>query len=49
MDEHELHDNITIALELNLMTQEQVVSEFRELLAKDLAVAAIRYDEFTKN
>ncbi len=41
-------EDITIGLELNLMSQEQVVSEFRELVSKDLATAALRYNDFAQ-
>jgi hypothetical protein len=47
MDDSETED-IIVGLELNLMTQEQVVSEFRELVSKDLALAAIKYYDFTQ-
>jgi hypothetical protein len=47
MGENEIED-ITVGLELHLMTQEQVVSEFRELVSKDLSTAAIKYYEFAQ-
>lgn len=45
MDEHDV-ENVAIGLEMNLLSQEQVVSEFRELVLRDMAAAALRYDEF---
>lgn len=39
-------DDVSIGLELNLLTQEQVVSEFRKLVGKDMAAATMRYGEF---
>jgi hypothetical protein len=46
-NEHNIED-IHLGLELNLMTQEQVVSEFRSLVSKDLGMAAIQYDQFAQ-
>lgn len=40
--------DINVGLEMILMAQEQVVSEYRELVSKDLAHAAIRYAEFAQ-
>ncbi|HRN97305.1 MAG TPA: hypothetical protein PLZ58_02560 [Candidatus Saccharibacteria bacterium] len=45
MDEQCVND-IATGIEINLMTQEQVVSEFRNLASKDLAFAALHYGEF---
>ncbi|HRQ86579.1 MAG TPA: hypothetical protein PLY16_00540 [Candidatus Saccharibacteria bacterium] len=41
-------EDIIIGLELSLMTQEQVVSEFRELVSKDIGFAALKYGEFAQ-
>jgi len=47
MDEDKA-EGITLGVEFNLMTQEQVVSEYRELVSRDLAVAAMRYNEYAQ-
>ena len=47
MDDSHTEDTV-LGLELNLMTQEQVVSEFRELVAKDIGAAALQYGSFAE-
>jgi hypothetical protein len=41
-------DDVIIGLEMSLMTQEQVVSEFRELVEHNIAAATDRYAEFAE-
>lgn len=47
MDDHESKlDDLILGLEVNLLSQEQVISVFRELVAKDLGMATLHYMEF---
>ena len=46
MSKHPDVDDIMIGIEMGLLTQEQVVSEFSELVEHDIAVATARYTEF---
>ncbi len=48
MSEAWYKDDIMVGLEMGLMTQEQVVSEFRDLVERDIAAAADRYSEFAE-
>ena len=41
-------EDIIVGLELSLITQEQVVSEFREVVSKDLALAVMKYHDFAQ-
>lgn len=41
-------DDIMMGLEMGLMSQEQVVNEFQELVDRDIAAAADRYAEFAQ-
>lgn len=45
--EHNIED-IQLGVELGLIAQEQVVSEFRALVSKDLGSAALLYDQFAQ-
>lgn len=45
--EYDIED-VPLGLELNLMTQEQVVSEFRALVSRDIGMAALHYNAFAQ-
>ncbi|MDZ7786407.1 MAG: hypothetical protein U5L95_04780 [Candidatus Saccharibacteria bacterium] len=48
MSEYLDNDDTMIGLELGLMSQEQVVSEFQELVDRDIVAATDRYTEFAE-
>lgn len=46
MTEHTTDEDIHLGIELNLMSQEQVVLAFRELVGRNIAEAALKYHVF---
>lgn len=41
-------DNLMLSAEFNLITQDQVVSEYRELVSKDIGQATLKYTEYAQ-